>query len=539
MLKILVVDDEKIFRDYINTAVKWEEYGIKIIGNASNGEEAYSKVLELQPDVLLLDVKMPKLDGFGLLQKLDESNKELGIIIITGHDEFQYARKALKYGARDYLVKPFDIEELILTLLKIMDSYREINDRKKELQSKGLKLRDFLLNRFITNTYIGSYSDFIKELEELHTHMTMDNVLVTCIAIDNIDEKWGEIEERMLWRFAVKNMLDELIETRGNHISFYNEMGWIVSVIDYEDLCDRELDLQLYQRLQRLIGQYLQFTVSIGVSHITHGEDALVRGYNSAKECVSKGVLQGGNKFISSNDTSNPMQFYASSLHDELIKALRMKDIALISHILDRVYSQLVLDHIELENIRMISLSIISMGLSHAIQSIGSIDSISDMACDLLYNRLQSVMSLEEQKSIVIEFFHCIVNYYKGKELSREGQIAKKALEYIHINYKDSDLVVGKVAKALYINQSYLRSMFKQEVGMTLNEYRTKLRMDEAKRMIEEGGIKLTEIGLMIGYKDPCYFSRRFKQYFGVSPSKYELQISQSKSFCKVQIAGD
>ena len=125
MIKIMIIDDEPIFREHLCATVDWKRYGFEVCAEAENGCEALEKVESSHPDIVLVDINMPFMDGLAFTEKLSGKYPRIAVVIVTGHDEFEYAKKAVKLGVKDYILKPFDNEELMSTLIKVRDKILE------------------------------------------------------------------------------------------------------------------------------------------------------------------------------------------------------------------------------------------------------------------------------------------------------------------------------------------------------------------------------------------------------------------------------
>ncbi|MCH4886532.1 response regulator [Acidaminobacter sp. JC074] len=122
MIKVMIVDDMPIFREYLREAIDWAHYGFEICCEAKNGKEALDLLEVHEPDIVLSDITMPFIDGLELSELLKDKYQNTEVVLITGNSEFEYAKKAVKLGVADYIVKPFEKEELIVTLLKLKDN---------------------------------------------------------------------------------------------------------------------------------------------------------------------------------------------------------------------------------------------------------------------------------------------------------------------------------------------------------------------------------------------------------------------------------
>lgn len=181
MLKILIADDEPKFREYLKKAINWEEYGFVICAEARNGVEALDLAHKHQPHVALLDINMPLMNGLTLAENIKEQLKNICIIFITGYNEFEYARKAIKLGADDYVLKPFKKEELISTLLKLKVRIQMVLEEEERAKGDASFLRERFLNMLIDNEYDAQEVETKRILDRLGISVFSD--LFTVISV--------------------------------------------------------------------------------------------------------------------------------------------------------------------------------------------------------------------------------------------------------------------------------------------------------------------------------------------------------------------
>ena len=153
MLKIIIVDDEPIYRKYLINSVEWEKYGFEVCCEAKNGIDALDKIREYKPDIGLIDINMPFMNGLELIERLREESLNISVILVTGYNEFEYARKAIKLGAVDYILKPFDNNELMIPLLKIKERIEKNKQEHSEHKEEVNLVRERLLNMLVGNEF--------------------------------------------------------------------------------------------------------------------------------------------------------------------------------------------------------------------------------------------------------------------------------------------------------------------------------------------------------------------------------------------------
>jgi len=520
----MIVDDEPLFREYIRTTFDFESYGFSLCCEAKNGKEALELVLLHDPDVVLTDINMPLMDGLTLSEKLLEINPDISIVLISGHSEFEYAKRAVKIGVSDYILKPFEKEELMLTLLRLKDHiYKSLESGYNSLNSDMIK-QSLLLS--LINKQVSLSTPMQDELVRHGIGTKSNFFLLTTLSIDDIDQKWHSLEEKMLWRFAVTNILNELLDESYTYHSFYDNEGNIVSILEMEGV-DTQLDMSFHKRLKSLINEYLGLGVTVGIGTIHPGFDGLRLSYDESLIALNAKFIFGSNQAIEfqnlPKETKN-FSFYTTTTHEQCLHQLRRLDFDSIKSLLMELFNHVHENLLDRAYTRMIYMSLISLVLSYISQAGKSIEDI--LGNDFSPYHLLSEKSTSEQwEQEVIHIFNSTIQYISTYRPSRASLVASKACDYIHRNYMHVELSVSDVASDQYINQTYLRTMFKEEMGLTVSDYLTKIRLENAREMLKKKQYLLSDIADKVGYSDASYFSKSFKKHFGMSPSQFERSI--------------
>lgn len=525
MIKIMVVDDEAIFREYLRTSIDWQSYGMEICCEAKNGVEAVEKAQKYYPDIALVDINMPFMDGLTLAEKLRESQPEIGVVLVTGHSEFEYARKAVKLGVADYILKPFEKEELILTLLKIKKNIQKIQ-QKKVIEEKSVPiLKERLLNSLLSREC--ELND-VEIREQLAYFGIMPQSLlfkIISVEIDNMDEKWDEYSERSLWKYAVSNILQEVVEVCGTHVVFNGPEGRIISLVEFETVeSEKVFDMDCYQRLCRLIKQYLDFTITVGVGN-TH------QGYKGIHFSYMESIVSLQNKFILGNDRVIEYAkigqkhcntgFYPTVINEDLLVSMRLNDWEKIRDKLHEVFDYIHLQRLSIDYALAICMGLISLCLAYVTESGFDIEKIFGKGF-VPFSEIKKKENMEAVQQWIVDLFWKTLKYTGNARITKARKTAEAAKAYIDENYFNQSLSVEVVAQSVYIHSSYLRTVFKKEIGMTVSEYIAGVRMKKARELLSKGSLKLSEIAQRVGYSDASYFSKCFKKHFGISPSEYE-----------------
>ena len=398
MIRIMIVDDMPIFLEYLRGCIDWKAYGFEICGEAHDGREALEKLGECRPDVVLTDITMPYLNGLELADRIISEHPDISVILITGNNEFEYARAAVRIGVCDYIVKPFEKEELILSLLKLQDNILKAMENTSPKSDDGVSevLRSVICG--------GEERDIPEPFSSADA-----GYLLTRMRID--DEAFFKNEKNTPeklhnWQDLIARMLSDKLEIDGRYRIFRDREGNIVVLMAFDQI----EDLENYKGYE--------FTDMIQI-------------INSQLQVGAAAALAGATDFS---------------------------------------------------------------GLKEAYEAAGAL--IDERG----FGRLLDQRRIE------------------GRMDGRSRNVANAAKEYIDANYADGGISVADISEKLGVNQTYLRKMFKSEMDMTLTEYITSVRLEEAKRLLTTTDEKLTTIAEMVGYSDVSYFSNVFKKHFGVSP---------------------
>lgn len=524
MIKIMIVDDRPQFREYLKTCIDWNSYGFEICCEGKNGEDALIKAQEYYPDIVLSDINMPKMDGLELSEKLLELNPDIGIVLITGYSKFEYARKAVKIGVTDYILKPFEKEELIITLLKLQDNINKTYEAKLDKKNNLTILRNSLLNKILSQEKNLDNDHLKKKFKSYGIHLNSTIFKVAVIDIDKTIESSNEIEENLLWKQNVSNILKEIVDTEGNHFTLTDFEGRIISIIEFgSDSEAKNFELDDYMKLKDLVTEHLNFSITIGIGNVHEGFYGLRKSYIEAINALNSMYYLGKNKIIKYDDIPHDNKkfgFYSTEINETLLKHLRSNDLDKTIGTLKNVFFYAKKNNLYTENIKIIHIGLMSLLLSFIVQSGKNISDIFGQDFSP-YKEFENLTTEKDQQNWIIDLFTKTIKYNNKYKNTRSSIIAEKAKDFIMSNYSDEELTVTGIARSQYINQTYLRSMFKKELNMTVSEYITKVRMEEAKKLLKEEYYKLSDIADMVGYKDPCYFSKSFKKYYGISPSKF------------------
>jgi len=533
MLKVMIVDDEFYFREAIKISLPWNELGFEICGEAKNGRDALEKAEALNPDIIMVDINMPIMDGLDFVQHLRESNDDIKIIILTGHSEFNYARQAVKLGVFNYLLKPVDEEELKKTLLDLKNIIENENrikmemDRlKKQVKDSIPLLRDKFLNELLRGNLSKRDSGTIKRMEYLNINCSSDYYLAVTIELDT-DDRWND-EDKQLWMFAVSNIAEEILSEKFDFDRCYDNDDRICIIIGVNDKGDRnefvsDLELKL-EWIRAIVDRHMDFTVTIGVGEIRNDLFDISESYKESIVALKNKVTVGNNKVIlysSVAESGIKVNLISVEQRSQLMMSMRTGNEEEVNMYITRIFDRMRCENIHYELLYVVCVELISICFEFIIEVGASLNEIFPGKQLSIIERIQLKTSISEMEDWIRGIYKYTLDAIKKKKNSKAAKIIEDVKRYISNNYKNPELSIDEIARNLYINYAHLCFIFKRDTGTTINEYLTEFRIRKAKELFDNGNTLVSDVADKVGYADANYFGKCFKKYYGIPPSKY------------------
>lgn len=523
--RAMLVDDEPMIIRSLKVAIPWAELGIEVVAEAGNGEEALRLAERHKPHMLISDIRMPSLDGIGLMQQALAREPELVFIFISGYGEFEYAREALRQGAFDYLLKPIDHEELEGMLRRGVAKLDGLHAAKLEserlhhsVQSLSLLARERMLAEQIEGS--GRPLQQLRWMENSELEQPYWLALVRLDRYGMINKQWAA-EEKRLWFFAIRNILEEWSEANGALAAFPFHSGeWVVLFPAVAMSAQRKLGEELVATIKACS----KLACSVGISHTASGLTQLSRTYESASRALydrfsfgQEGVFcdEGGR---GEGNMAVPAPFpYPKQIEESMLEAVRTLDLPGLRQAFGQLGRQLSSGNVakELAERIIVELAVIlHRQFEHLSLAPGD-------ALEGLLRKLQEAGTLEDLLGALEEAFAGWLQEQRERGPREESDKAiEKAQQYISHHYH-KDLGMDEVAELVHLSPSYFCTLFKQVSGCTFLEYLTQCRIDKAKSILRSTDVKVYQIAPLVGYQDAKYFTQVFKRLVGRTPSEY------------------
>lgn len=530
MLKVFLAEDEFIIREGIKNNIDWQAHGYEFCGEASDGELAFPLIQKTRPDILITDIKMPFVDGLALSRLVKKELPETEIIILSGYEEFDYAKEAIQIGVARYLLKPINGE----TLLQEIDSVAEIilgKQKEKEIREKYQKemeensLRDQmdLFQHLVTGDC--SMEELLSVADKLDLKIMAPWYSIVLLKIQSMKHDYEEysgsivvVDERIAKLAEPEHVLifDRALEGRAFLFKADSEEELLAYQKEY--LGDVKEVLSGYANLRYFggIGTPVNRLREIPAS-FEDASHAFAHRYLVAESCILDSSL------LMQEGAAEHEDFRISAVNPEQIDRAKMQeflrtgDLDEVIYFVDEFFgkldggamkSRIFRQYITMDAYFSIVDFLKGLGLQkdeiEAPDQDGSILQDEKSAMDYIVRIMEKALVLREKKAS-----------------SRYEDVVSEVIHYIEDNYAQEELSLNLLASHVNFSPNHLSMIFSQQTGQTLIRYLTDYRMNRAKELLRCSSKKSSVISMEVGYKDPHYFSYLFKKTQGMTPTQY------------------
>lgn len=532
-LKALLVDDEIHILSNLSKILPWQDMGFEIVGLARNGKDALEAADLHRPDLILSDIRMPVMDGITLLQKIRELNFPCEFLLLTGYQEFEYARTAIRYGVKDYICKPIHYAELEETVGRIAG---EIREKRKTLgmEKRLHQARDLAAENFLLHALLGQETDngaLWEEEEEPAKERRYAVMLLDFEGYSHHSLPWSA-HERKAWNLRTKHAIKEIfggVFPAGATVLQIREGEWCLVVPakpDSPPITKRSLLPGLERLRQRLReGDEEGLAVRFCLEPRPQAAQELHAAYNRLQQMLilnppEEWFLEAGGG--RAEDVREIWSAEDSRMHWRWIEQLGSGLRSGNQEALGQVVAELkrYVGHVD-EHHAYAAVKLLHYLLIHLLREMRELQMLPGEQEEALWQRLQRSLDLKDLLSLIVSLIgqsRACLSSKKTSEL-----LMMTAQNYIQRHLGD-DFGIEELADHLGISTSYFCLLFKNHFGETFVEYLTKQRIELAKCLLRESERSIAQIGSEIGYQERRYFTKVFQKYTGMTPSDYRLK---------------
>lgn len=544
MISVFLVEDEIVMREGIRSNIDWTSEGYKFVGEAGDGELAYPMIRDLKPDIVITDIRMPFMDGLELSRLIKKELPSTKIIILSGYDDFQYAREAISIGVTDYLLKPISGAQLLEAIGKVSDGIRAEQDQlrfmeryKKEREENRILEKRVLFRQLVAGAL--SMPEILNKGKSLGINLAAGAYGIVMFQIKVSDENRSEGQITEAYSESIEKITSVIRDKYNSKegIQVYEQLGGVFVFLvlgrDRQETAD-SMD-ELLRDLEDMMLDKSGINYYAGSGCVVDRIREVGRSYESASKAFAHRFLYDSSMVFDGHHISDKEAKSAPINMDEI--DIGKLDRRIVTSFLNNGSSEELLHFVEdfVDNTgkgnfeSLIFRQYISVDLYFTVVSfLESIGYSRDEITDRLGN-IGDGESSQGDTNKTKDYIHDILS--KALEMrdkvcdSRYSSLIGRARSYIYDNYNNEDISLNQVAASVNISPNHFSSVFKKETGETFIEFLTRVRMDKAKELLETTDLKSQEIGYKIGYRDPHYFSYIFKKTQNITPRQYRDKV--------------
>ncbi len=534
-MKVFLVEDEFVVREGIKNNIDWEAHGYEFCGEAGDGEVAYPMIQKLQPDIVITDIKMPFMDGLALSRMIKENFPWIEIILLTGYEDFQFAQEAIRIGVSCYLSKPISGDNLLKEVdslaKKIEEKRREREIKKRyeeEMQERTGYERQELFADLISGT--KELSELIEKSKKLSIDLTAIRFNVILLKVWSTRHDAYEYSQSVV---EIEKGVREIAEEAG---AIYFDLGVEGTSLLFKGDDDVTIENNIEEsiaKMKALFDNYHHIRYFGGVGQCVGRITEIPASFAWASRAFAHMYLTEDNGFlIGIEDNLHPKQ------EDVVLSEIDPKHIdrKLIREFLRRGDTSEAEFFIE-EFINGMGNGAIRSTLLRQYIAMDVYFCVAEFLENELHSEEKPEMPVPEVLADEERTQQYMVRIVKhGAELRENDNkghyhdAVNEVISYIEEHYTEEDLSLNTLAAHVNFSPNHLSAVFRQQTGQPFIKYLTDYRMNAAKELLSSTSRKSNEIGLMVGYKDPHYFSYLFKKTQGVTPTQYRGGVRSEES---------
>lgn len=534
-IKIFLVEDEIVIRNGIKNSIEWEKEGYKFVGEASDGELAYPMILKERPDILITDIRMPFMDGLELSRLVRQELPDIRILILSGYDEFDYAKEAIRLGVTEYLLKPVSASKLLESLKGVSSLIRQekeerellkryAEDMKENTEHEKLKLFGQLISGTLSTAEAIDFGRQYGMNLSAHVYQIILFKIYSDIGVQGYSDLMVDACE----------CLEEMIGKIPYICIFQRGIDGWAFLLTAEDEVQMEQKVErLAKRIEQMMESYKGIEYFGGIGSPVMRLRELPKSFSDADHAFSGRFLSRHSCIMRVNELKNMQEpgdfevrefgeiertresvekFLNNGTQEETMRFTE----AYMREMPEGNFKSLLMRHYIVMDVYIVIMSFCEkMGIS---------DEDFQAEAESFKTAIQSIHTAKEMKEYMQKFLSRAIELRDTVSGRRYSDIIEAAKERIEGTYMSEEISLNTVAAGVGMSPSYFSSIFSREMGKTFVEYLTQIRMEKAKELLMCSSMKTSEIGYEVGYKDPHYFSYLFKKTQGCSPKDYRAR---------------
>jgi len=524
MYKVLLVDDEVLVRVGLRSAIRWEEQGYTVVGEAANGKDALARALELKPDLVITDIRMPEMDGLALLRALAVELPSAKGIVLTCYDAFQLVREALKLGACDYILKvTMEPADLMTALGRAREQLDRLRPARTDAGMPPAEPGDRTAYLRVLLKQVTTTPPAQADLRSLYESLNSGENAVLLVALDDLSqlEEDAATDLAQVSADAANIMADLLRQGQRGALVPYRQGRWAALL---PAPAGSSPDCRpTAQALQEALKRYMNLSVSAGISRAAQGVSALPDLYREARRSLEARFYTGRGSLHAAAGPSAGVErqtTYTVETEAELEAAAERGDRPAVFDLLSACLRRAAAQHVPPAQCRELAAQLV-----HTLDRVARRrNSLPPEAADVSVRQLLEVEFFADLEPILLALTARYLDALaagRGTGLRPEVQ---RAMEQVgrHLAH---ELSIPQAAAFVGLSESYFSHIFKKETGEGFVEYVNRMRVERACDLLRQSGMRAVDVAESVGYNNFNYFCKMFRRQVGCTPSQYKRAV--------------
>lgn len=530
MLKVFLVEDEFVVREGIKNNIDWKAHGYEFCGEASDGELAFPMIQKLRPDIVITDIRMPFMDGLVLSRLIKKEMPWVEIIILTGYEEFEYAKESIKIGIAQYLTKPISGDELLREVdalaIRIEEKRKEREIKEeymKEMAESFLQERKDLFQYLVTGS--KSVAELLELADKLHIDLSSMWYNIVLIQIQSMKHAYDEYSNSLIEIEQGMNRLDD-----GTHLLIFDRnlegKALLFRADSKEELLQYQRDY--LEQVKGMLTGYEHVRYFGGIGEPVNRLCELPASFETASHAFAHRYLVRESRILNSSELEQEgylerEKFDISNVNPKQIDRGKIREFLKLGDREETIY------FVE-EFFKDLGTNVMRSNIFRQYITMDVYFCVVDFLEDLQISRDEvepfdvnsgTLQNEESAMQYIITVLNRALELREKTASNRYGDIVDEVMRYIDKNYADEELSLNLLASHVNFSPNHLSMIFAQQTGQTFIKYLTEYRMNKAKELLRCTGKRSSEISQEVGYKDSHYFSYVFKKTQGMTPTQY------------------
>lgn len=514
-MKLLIVDDEQLTREGLMSSVNWRSLGIFDIFLADDGINGLETAKREKPEIILSDVRMPRMDGIAMAEKIKVILPDVCIIFMSGYSDKEYLKAAIKLKAINYVEKPLDPLEIEEAVLEAIEENKQLNRTKQSetLLSLERSSRLALLLTYPSQDVEG-IDDLLRDFQYPPSTILYFTTIIVKLTNNFSENKGNSINtiHSQLDSFLMKYHLQSIHVSKHEQHIVYHIFGTVKPT--------PEIILKSSEHLKTLYSEIGTFFIVVGST--VNDIHKVYHSYSQAVILLQSSFFYEYNSILTDMNATALSSSVFTDPSSAFTEALSSKNKQEAEDILNRIFNYFKNNRSYLPN----QVRDIYYKLFMIVQNSSKSQQVNAGA----YSQIESILEYIENFQTLSELHKSLLQKIDDYFEAIDNQVQENSTiymikDFIQKNFMNDTLSVKDISEHVYLSTSYVCTLFKTETHQTLNQYITEYRMEKAKQLLSDPRYKITDISSKVGYSDGNYFSKSFKKIVGLSPSEYREKV--------------